>query len=286
MQFTTKTGKAESAQTDCLVIPVDATRLQGVAAALDGQISARLGKILGAGDLENKPGKVLMVPGLDGAASRALLVARGKAKELEADDYRKMVDASAVALRGGAATNALWCLGEVPVNGRDAYWKARLALHSISSNFYRFDELKSKNETDTPLKLKRVSLSVADRDERTSINRAIRHGAGIDAGMRLARDLGNLPSNQCTPTYLARQARKLATQYERITTHVIDERRMKQLGMGSLLSVTAGSQELARLIVMEYKGGRPRQAPYALVGKGITFDTGGISLKPPGRWTR
>ncbi len=282
MRFTTKTGKPESAETECLVIPVDAAKPEGVAAALDGQVDGQLAKILAAGDLENKPGKVLMVPGLEGApATRALLVARGKSKELEPGEYGKMVEAAAAALRGAAAADALWCLGEVPVKERDTYWKVRLALHSLSSHIYRFDLLKSKHDTDTPLKLKRVSFAVADRDERTSVNRAIRHGSGIDEGMRLARDLGNLPSNHCTPSDLARQARKLATQYESITTRVIDERRMKQLGMGSLLSVTAGTREPARLIVMEYKGGRTRETPHVLVGKGITFDTGGISLKPP-----
>lgn len=282
MRFTTKTGKPESAETECLVVPVDAAKPGGVAAALDGRVNGQLAKILAAGDLENKPGKVLMVPGLEGApANRALLVARGKAQELEPGEYRKMVEAAAAALRGAAAANALWCLGEVQVKECDTYWKTRLALQSLSSHIYRFDLLKSKNETDAPLKLKRVSFAVADRDERTPVNRAIRHGSGIDEGMRLARDLGNLPSNHCTPSDLARQARRLATQHESITTRVIDERRMKQLGMGSLLSVTAGTREPARLIIMEYEGGRARQAPYVLVGKGITFDTGGISLKPP-----
>ena len=280
MQFTTKTGKPETAKTDCLVIPVDVAKLDGVAAAFNAELNGRLTKILAAGDLENKPGKVLMVPALDGtAAGRALLVARGKDKALQAGDFRKMVDAAASALRSAAAGNALWCLGTTQVHEREPYWKARLALHSLSSHIYRFDRLKTKKEADAPLKLKRVSFAVSDRDERTAVNRAIRHGSGIDAGMTLARDLGNLPSNHCTPSDLAQQARKLATQHRSVSTRVIDERRMKQLGMGSLLSVTAGSREPARLIVMEYKGGRARQAPHVLVGKGITFDTGGISLK-------
>ncbi len=120
MRFTTKTGKPESAETECLVIPVDAAKPEGVAAALDDQVNGQLAKILAAGDLENKPGKVLMVPGLEGApATRALLVARGKSKELEPGEYGKMVEAAAAALRGAAAADALWCLGEVPVKERD-----------------------------------------------------------------------------------------------------------------------------------------------------------------------
>jgi leucyl aminopeptidase len=281
MQFTTKTGRPESVKTDCLVVPVNVARLAGTVANLDAVLGGRIAKVLAGGDLENKPGRVLMVPALEGVeASRVLLAATGNEKALEATDFCKMVDAVAAALKTAAAANALWSLGEVAVKDRGAYWKTRIALQSLSSQIYRFDRLKSNNEDDGPLKLKRVSFAIPDREERTAINRAIRHGVGIDQGMTLARDLGNLPSNVCTPSHLAREARKIATQYASVTTHVIDERRMKQLGMGSLLSVTAGTKEPARLIVMEHKGGRARQAPYVLVGKGITFDTGGISLKP------
>jgi leucyl aminopeptidase len=105
------------------------------------------------------------------------------------------------------------------------------------------------------------------------------HGDAIGKGISLAKNLGNLPPNVCTPSYLARTAQKLARNNARLTTRILNESEMKRLGMGSLLSVTAGAAEPAKLIVMQYKGAG-RDAPVVLVGKGVTFDTGGISLKP------
>jgi leucyl aminopeptidase len=141
---------------------------------------------------------------------------------------------------------------------------------------YRFDCLKTKKEDKRrPLKL---GLGMTGKPPAAAA-RALERGAALAKGMNLAKDLGNLPSNICTPTYLARQAQELAREYK-LKCQVLEEKDMEKLGMGALLSVTRGTREPAKLIVLQYAGGGKKDKPAVLVGKGITFDTGGISLKP------
>jgi leucyl aminopeptidase len=126
-------------------------------------------------------------------------------------------------------------------------------------------------------------LIIVARDAKhtAALRKGIAEGDALGKGMKLSRDLANLPPNVCTPTYLAEQARSLAKTAPKLTCKVLNEADMRKLGMGSLLSVTAGSVEPAQFIILEYKGAAASKAPTVLVGKGITFDTGGISLKPP-----
>jgi leucyl aminopeptidase len=138
--------------------------------------------------------------------------------------------------------------------------------------------MKSSRQDSQPA-LERIGLALADKRDRDAATRGAAHGDAIATAMTLARDLGNLPPNVCTPTYLARAAQQLARDLKNVSTKIVNEPEMKRLGMNALLSVTAGASEPAKLIVMQYKGAA-RQAPIVLVGKGITFDTGGISLKP------
>src|SRR5581483_8259694 len=145
---------------------------------------------------------------------------------------------------------------------------------------YRFDRLKKKNgEDENRRALKRMILAVGSRSDLQPGELAVKEGLAIAAGMRLAKDLGNLPPNICTPAYLAEQAVELARQYGLKST-VLEEAQMRELNMGALLSVARGSHQPPRLIVLEYRGGAEHEAPIALVGKGVTFDTGGISIKP------
>jgi leucyl aminopeptidase len=127
--------------------------------------------------------------------------------------------------------------------------------------------------------LRKLAFNIAKADA-AKARTAIDEAAAISAGMSLARDLGNLPANVCTPGYLAKQARQLARDDKKIRLTVLDEADMKRLKMGSLLSVSAGSRQPAKLIALEYRGAAAKEQPIALVGKGVTFDTGGISLKP------
>jgi leucyl aminopeptidase len=177
--------------------------------------------------------------------------------------------------------NAVSWLAADPVPGLDAYYAVRHAVESVSNALYRVNDLKSGKKPPLP-KLARLGIVVADA-EADAAARGLRHGSGIAAGMARMKDLANLPGNVCTPSYLAEAARALAKEHKSVRAQVLDEGEIRKLGMGSFLSVTRGSDEPARLIVLEYRGGAKDEAPVALVGKGITFDTGGISLKqPPG----
>jgi leucyl aminopeptidase len=164
------------------------------------------------------------------------------------------------------------------VKDSSPYYLARHSVEALHETLYRFTEMKSKNKKKA-LSLSSYGHSIARRGDAGQAKRGADHGDGIAHGVSIARNLGNLPANVCTPSYLARTAKKLASGNGKLTTSVLGEAQMKKLGMGSLLSVTAGTAEPAKLIVMKYRGA-DNDKPVVLVGKGVTFDTGGISLKP------
>jgi leucyl aminopeptidase len=207
------------------------------------------------------------------------LVGCGKESEFNDATFRKAVASAARVLKDTGAGDAYIYLSELTLKDRDSYWKVRDSVQAISDVFYVFDQLKSKK--DKPHRsLKKVALVVANRHDLPEGEAAVADGMALAAGMALAKDLGNLPGNICTPTYLAEQAKALKKQSRKLTVTVLDEAAMEKLGMGSLLSVARGSRQPAKLIVMEYRGGAKNAQPVALVGKGVTFDSGGISLKP------
>jgi leucyl aminopeptidase len=163
------------------------------------------------------------------------------------------------------------------VKDRDGAWLLRQLGMLAETGGYRYTRTLSKPEP-AP-RLARLAVGLDAKPPR-ALSVALSEGGAIGRGMNLARELGNTPANICTPTHLAEQARALARRHTRLRCRVLDEKQMLALGMHSLLSVTAGTREPARLIVLEYRGGAKDERPYALVGKGITFDSGGISLKP------
>ena len=172
--------------------------------------------------------------------------------------------------------DAVLCLSAA-VERRGTGWHAAQAAIAATDAAYRFDRMKSKHETARGVR--HLTLLVGAGAELRAGAAGLKEGAAIARGMSLAKDLGNLPGNVCTPAYLADAARTLARQHK-LGVQVLERRDMEKLGMGSLLSVARGSVEPPKLIVLKYSGGPRGQKPYALVGKGVTFDTGGISLKP------
>jgi leucyl aminopeptidase len=144
---------------------------------------------------------------------------------------------------------------------------------------YRFDETKGDKKLPKH-PLKRFDLWISRKQDKDAAERAVRHGQAIAHGVSLAKDLGNLPGNICTPTYLADRAKGLGEEFPGLRVEILEEADMEALGMGALLSVSRGSRQPAKLIVMEHKGGKPGDKPIVLVGKGLTFDAGGISIKP------
>jgi leucyl aminopeptidase len=222
----------------------------------------------------------LLAPG-SGPAERILLVGLGPRASYGRKAYRRAIVVATQWLAKTGAANAMSYLAREPVPGLEPYYAARQALESVESTLYRIPDLKSGPKPPRP-RLARFGIAVQSGDL-AAAHRGVRDGRGVAAGMALTRDLANLPANVCTPTYLAGAARRLAAEHKRVRARVLDVRAIRRLKMGSFLSVTRGSDEPPRLIVLEYRGAGRRAAPVALVGKGITFDTGGISLKqPPG----
>ena len=284
MEYLVKSGTPEKQRSPCLVVGVYSGRkLSEAAAQIDAVAGGAIAAILRRGDHQGKAGQTLLlhhVPNL--ASERVLLVGCGKEKEFNEARYREATAAAIAALKNTGATEASSYLTELEVKGRDIAWKLRQSVEVTEAALYRFDQLKSKknNNDNNRRALRRLILAVSKRSDLASGEAAVREGMAVAGGVKLAKDLGNLPGNICTPTYLAEQALDLAKQYTKIKTTVIEEAEMKKLGMGALLSVARGSRQPPKLIVLEYRGRSDDSAPVALVGKGLTFDAGGISIKP------
>ena len=254
-------------------------KLSPAAARFDKTTQGLLKKLLHDGEMDGKCGKTLVVHYPAGAkCERVLLVGCGKADEFNGRNYRKAVASAARATSQSGATDAVSYLAELDVTGQDSYWKVRTLVETNRSTSYTPDKLKSKKDKPGYL-LRRLGINMAASESKIA-REALVDGGAIADGIELARTLGDLPGNVCTPSYLASQARKLGKTCSYLKVSVMDEAGMKKLGMGSLLSVSRGSREPAKLITMEYKGGKSGEKPVVLVGKGVTFDSGGISIKP------
>ncbi|GHS79896.1 putative cytosol aminopeptidase [Pseudomonas sp. PAGU 2196] len=235
--------------------------------------------MLKRGDLAGKPGQTLLLHSLPGLkAERVLLVGSGKDEALGDRAWRKLVASVAGVLKGLNGTDAVLALDDIAVSNRDAhYGKYRLLAETMQDGEYVFDRFKSQKAE--PRALKKVTL-LADKAGLAEVERAVKHATAIATGMAFTRDLGNLPPNLCHPSFLAEQAKELGKAHKGLKVEVLDEKKIKDLGMGAFYAVGQGSDQPPRLIVLNYQGGKKADKPFVLVGKGITFDTGGISLKP------
>ncbi len=281
MKYQTKAGAPEKQRTACLVLAVfERRKLSVPAQAADAACDGALAQILARGDIDGKSGQTLLLQAIEGiAADRVLLVGCGKQKSFDARQYLKAQATAAAALGALGAKDCLNTLTLLEISGRDKAWAVQHAVLAMDAQFYRFDELKSEKAPARTLKT--VQLAISNKSK--ALEQALSLGVATAAGVALSMDLGNRPGNLCTPTDLAEQGLKLANQYKTIDCRVLEEKEMEKLGMGALLSVSRGSREPAKLIVMEYKGGDASATPIALVGKGLTFDAGGISIKPSAR---
>ena len=283
MQFhVTKAGAAQQ-RTACAIVGIhENAAMTESTRQLDRASGGAIARLLKRGDFSGKSGEALpIVAARRGPAERILLVGLGPKSGFGRKAYRRAIFAATQWLAKSGAANAVSYLAREPVPGLEPYYAARHAVESVNNALYRISDLKTAKKPPRP-KLTRVTIAVADANV-AEAERGVRDGRGIAAGSALTKDLANLPANVCTPSYLADAAKALAKEHKSISTRVLNRREIKNLGMGSFLSVTRGSEEPPRLIVLEYYGGKKGDAPVALVGKGITFDTGGISLKqPPG----
>ena len=280
MEFSIKSGSPEKQRTACIVVGVfEPRKLSLSAEVIDRAANGYLADIVRRGDMEGKAGTTLLLHTVPNTlADRVLLVGLGKEKEFRDKEYREAIAAAVRTLNETGAFDGVMFLTELPVRKRDVAWRVRQAAMVALDVLYRFDLLKSK-KAEVRRPLRKLTFAVARRSELTPAEEALSQGQAIAQGMNLAKELGNLPSNICTPTYLAERALEIARE-SKLAIEVLDRADMEKLGMGSLLSVAKGSHEPPKFVILQHRGGSDGAKPIVLVGKGITFDTGGISLKP------
>ena len=281
MEFSIKLGSPEKQRSGCVVVGVfEGSNLSDAAQILDKAAKSALSGIIARGDMSGKIATTLLLHNVPNIPSeRVLLVGLGKRDEFAARQYLDSIRAVMRALFATGAKDAVLYLAELPLAGRDSAWCISQAVFAAFDTTYRFDHLKSKAEKNKKT-LCKIQFGLISGKPTAIQNATLSQAAAIGQGMKLTKDLGNLPANICTPSYLAQQALDLAKAHKSLKVTVLEEKDMVKLGMGSLLSVTRGSDEPAKLITLEYRGADKKQKPIVLVGKGVTFDTGGISLKP------
>lgn len=283
MQFQTITlDELASHTSDCVITAVfDNQKLSSSAELLDKKHQGLISRVIAQGDITGELGQTLLIHTPASPQQRILLVGFGKPDALDGHQYRKAISKMAAALAATGITNALCFLPEIDlIDNRDFAWKIQHLVQLTLENQYRFEQFKSKKAA-KPNLLTQLFIPTASPLETERAAQAVQIGAAIAAGTELTRNLGNLPGNICTPTYLAEQAQLLAKEYPKLTTTILEKTDMQTLGMGALLAVAQGSEQPPKLITMEYRGAAASDKPVVLVGKGVTFDTGGISLKQP-----
>ncbi|MDH5830302.1 leucyl aminopeptidase [Luteimonas sp. M1R5S18] len=275
LEFTLNRAAPATAATDCIVVGAfsDGT-LTPAAQALDGE--GRLAALAARGDVSGATGRSLLLHDLPGlAAPRVLVIGLGDRAKFGVPQYLKSVADAVRALRTGPVKQALFTLSELEVAGRDAAWAIRQAVVAADHAAYRYLATlgpKNKKRNDSGL----ATFALQGDDEQ-----ALAQGKAIAAGVKFARELGNLPPNICNPAYVAEQAQAFAARFDGAEAEILDETQMEALGMGALLAVARGSANRPRLVVLKWNGGGDAR-PFVLVGKGITFDTGGVNLKTQG----
>ena len=279
MEFVVKSVSPETLKTATLVVAVTEDRiLSDAATKLDTLSGGAITAALKRGDLPGKVGQSLLLHTLPNLkADRVLLVGVGKEAELSDRQFRKVVTGALNVLKGLGGSDAVIALGDLAVKNRDTYGKVRLLVETLADGEYVFDRFKSQKAE--PRALKKITL-LTSKAALADTERAATHAAAIATGMAFTRDLGNLPPNVCHPSYLAEEAKALGKEHKHLKVDILDEKKLKELGMGAFLAVAQGSEQPPRLIVMNYQGGKKSDQPHVLVGKGVTFDTGGISIKP------
>jgi leucyl aminopeptidase len=270
-------------RTDCLAIGVfDEAALTGAAREIDRAAGGRLRALKVAGDLPVRLGETQMLLMLEGLkAQRVMVVGLGRRDAFNRRAWRRAVSAVLGACVKTPAAQLLLALERPASTQLDDYYLGRAVAELTGAALYRTNDLKSARKPPRPA-LRRIDVAGVAPEYVAELRRGFVHGAAVAQGQTLLRDLGNLPGNICTPRYLATQARELAAQHRKLRVRVLDEAQIRREKMGCLLAVSRGSAEPPRFIVLQYRGARSGAAPIVLVGKGVTFDTGGISLKDPG----
>jgi leucyl aminopeptidase len=283
MRFEAFSRRAVEQRGDCLVIGAfERGQLGPVGTAVNTGLRGRIAALLARGDFAGRANETLLIPECPGlAAGRLLLVGLGPKAQFNRRVWRKALHAAVGALARTRIATAVLALERPARAELDDYYFGRVIAEAAGNALYRVNDLKSTRRQ-RPAPLARMRVGPVEDSSLAAVRRGLAAGDAVAASSALLRDLGNLPPNVCTPRYLANQARELARRYRRrVQVRILDEAAIRRARMGCFLAVTRGSEEPPRFIVLEYRGARRGRAPIALVGKGVTFDTGGISLKDP-----
>jgi leucyl aminopeptidase len=281
MEFGVKSGSPEKQRSACIVVGVfEPRRLTPIAEQLDEISEGYISNLIRRGDLEGKAGQMLLLHHVPNVLSeRVLLVGCGKERELNERQYKQIVAKTIQTLNETGSMEAVSFLTELHVRGRDTYWKVRQAVEAANNSVYTFLQLKTKKgEPRRPLR--KMVFNVPTRRELTLGERAIEHAQAISLGVKVAKDAANMPPNICNPKYLNEQAAALVDTYPTLSLETIGEAQMAELNMNAYLAVGRGSVNESIMSIISHKGGADEQAPVVIIGKGITFDSGGISIKP------
>lgn len=276
MEFLISQDSLAQYQGDAVIVPLFSKGDQlSASAELDKSLNGFISELIKQNDFKAKAGDILLVPQVSGP--RLILAGLGENQAVKAKDFIKAMQGAAKSLKGSAATQALVDVKGLEVEGQNEGFVYQQLAQAFQDTLYHFDDCKGKKADDAEKPASIATLNVAAASNMQS---QLAYGQAVAKGMALAKKLGDMPGNMATPSYLADEALKLATMSDKLNTTILDEDKMEELGMGSFLSVSKGSIEPGKMICMEYKGADKNAENHVLVGKGITFDTGGISLKP------
>jgi len=279
MDYSIETAPLEELQCDCIIVGVyQDQQLSPSAIALNNSTNGLINNIVSRGDLSGKNGETVLINAVPGSKiERILLVGLGENKPLSGKNYKKALLAAVNSLKKPQIKSVVCCLAECDVTDRDRQWKSQQIIEVFNDAAYQFTHTKSDKETES--KIEKISIA-ASETEQALTHAGLVQGKAVAEGMNLTKHLGDLPGNICTPTFLAEQALELGKKYASLAVKILEESDMVALGMGAFLSVSRGSRQPAKLITLEYQGGEKNAKPIVLIGKGLTFDAGGISLKP------
>jgi leucyl aminopeptidase len=278
MDYAIETAPLETLQCDCLIVGVyQELQLTESASSVNDKTQGLINKILNRGDISGKNGDTVLINAVpDSSIERILLVGLGEKKPLSGKNYRKALLAAINSLKKTQIKSVVCSLADCDVIASDRQWKTRQIIEVFNDAVYQFTAYKSNKETDS--KIEKIIIS-APESEAGLAQTGLIQGKAIAEGINLTKLLADLPGNICTPSYLAEQALELGKKYPSLDISILEESDMEKLGMGALLSVSRGSRQPAKLITLTYQGGEKNSKPIVLIGKGLTFDAGGISLK-------
>ena len=278
MDYSIETSSLDKLQSECLLVGIyENQQLSPIASALDQLCNGLLLKLISRGDIKGKNAETLLINNVPHTnIQRIVLVGFGAAGKVTRKLYRKALAAAIKTAKDSKVKTATAALIDIELDHADISWKSRQIVEVFNDGVYLYSATKQCDEKPA---LQHLHL-LANAAEHNLAQTGLQQGIAIAKGVELTKQLADLPGNICTPTYLAEQALKLAKEHEKLNCEILEESDLEALGMGAFLSVSRGSRQPAKLISLYYQGGEASVKPIVLIGKGLTFDAGGISLKP------